>query len=648
MVTSVATIQPQSMSLAHEEERRLLASGFDDEPVLTPNWVRGHLAPGGSRGRFTRFYQQCREADRFYLGDFEFSVPEGGSRVRLGTFQSVIDAGVAHLAPSHIDIDVPQPSPRGKARAELIEKFLSGAHHILEQKTPVKRELIKHQFLYGCAWGKYEFEGSQWAEFPEPPEEGEDDSEYKQELEEALSKRHIAFPIIAESVNPQEMVWDINSIRPRWVIRVRRADAAWVGSHFPNWKRSHVSGMVEFVEVWTDKQVAYMADNVWAMPPRRHGYGRNPYVFFDPQTGLRRPGADPHDRYRGIGHGNFEMLRAESKLASQYLDQTVKAAWRTLNFSGPSATVAQAIAQYSQAPGAMNHVPPGVTVEASEVAEVPQSVIVAKQMLTEAIEANTTSGVVRGQRPSGAASGYETAVLSGIAALKFGAVQESTQRGLQEVNELILRIVEGVIRDSVTVWGKVDERLTETTLRPRDIRGHYINMVSMSTVSPEEQERKVNLWSQMWRTGFVDHQTALRNAGVSNPLEVSASIASEQWLNHPLVQQAFAQVAAQSVPLIQQALEAVQADPAASDQLASAINAQNTQGPDQLPNAGNFGPGNQAGTRPQTPGTGQPTTTRPVVPGSLRESNLRGRQLSGPRSGNVRVPGRDLPPGLGV
>ena len=39
----------------------------------------------------------------------------------------------------------------------------------------------------------------------------------------------------------------------------------------------------------------------------------------------------------------------------------------------------------------------------------------------EAIEADSFPAVARGQRPTGAASGFHTSVLAGIAALNFGA-----------------------------------------------------------------------------------------------------------------------------------------------------------------------------------------------------------------------------------
>lgn len=602
-----------------------------------------------SRGRmmFSRFWRNCRMADEFYNGEYQFAVPRGGTMLKLGTFRSVVKTGVDHIAPSFMDITVPPRSPRALAAAELTEKFLVGANHMAEQKTPTRREIVKHQFLYGIGWKKTEFDGSMWGDIPLPPEEGEDDTEYREAIAAIIEARDFNFPFSSQVINPQEAIWDLNPVEPRWFMRFAEIEAAWVSAHFPGWQRRSSSGRVVFIEFWTKTWVGYIADNLWAMRPREHAYGVLPFTRYWPQTGITTVGRKPEDLYQGIGHANWPMLIAQSQLASQYIDITRKTAWPSREFIGPAALVAEVRDNYSDEPGSMNHILPGVEVRRSEIVEAPQSIIAAKDMIDDAIEEATVSKVARGQRPTGAASGYMVASLAGIASLNFGSVEEATEAGCAKDNELYLRIVENVIRDPVTVWGKTEAGSLDATIRPRDIRGHYVNIVRLNTVSPEEQERKVNLWSNMWRTGFVDHITALRNAGVSNPLEVSARIGAEEFFKNPMVQQAYAQIAASSIPILQQALQAAQ-NPPPPDEGATAENILNSQGSTQLPNPGNFQQGNQAGTRPAAPGGGVPGTVRPVIPGSLQEVDLLGRQLSVPRSGNIRVPGGALAPGGGL
>jgi len=632
-----------SSSVDPQEEINRESANPLEEPLLSIDWVQSTLDSG--RKEFDSFYDNCEEAEEFYLSNFDFSVPETGSQIRLGTAHSTINTLVAHVTPQFLDISVPPPGPKGQARAELLEKFLRGANHMLEQFSPTRRETAKHMALYGVAFEKTEFAANRWEEFPEPPE-GDDVGDYQEQLQDVLNRRNINWPITSTCINPKMMVWDTNNIQnPRWVMHFYEIDASWVRAHFPSWD-GPVEGTVEFVETWTHSQVCYMADGKFALEPKRHGYKTLPFTMYWPHTGLMTDGNDASHLYRGILHGNFDMLRAESRLASQYLDIVGNSAWPTRDFRGPPGITEQVMEQYEETPGAKNFLPQNVNVERAITPDPPSSIVVAQQMMQQAIESNTAPAVSRGQRPTGAASGYHTAVLAGIAALNFGAYVEAAQRGLQDRNAIILHIIENVIQDKVTVFGKTETGPMDAIVRPKDIKGHYVNMVQLSPTSPEEQERKLNLYNSLWRTGFIDQDTALRKAGVSNALEVRSKLLAEGFLKSEQVQQVLQGEAARRVPILQQLVEA---SGAATGQEAEEIaqNILNTQGDTQLPNAGNFSAGNQPQRSPATERARVETNTRPVVPGSLREQELVGRQIASPRTGNRRVQGADLPPGLG-
>ena len=505
-----------------------------EEPLLSIDWVKSTLS--AKRSEFQDFFDNCEEAEEFYLSTFDFDVPETGSQVRLGTAHSTVNTLVAHVTPQFLDISVPPPGPKGQARAELLEKFLRGANHMLEQFSPTRRETAKHMALYGIAFEKTEFAANRWDDFPEPPINGDDQS-YREQLQEVLDRRNINWPITSTCINPKMMVWDTNNLQePRWVMHFYEIDASWVKAHFPSWEGAD-EGTVEFVETWTHSQVCYMADGKFALEPKRHGYKTLPFTMYWPHTGLMTDGNEPSTLYRGILSGNFEMLRAESRLASQYLDIVGNAAWPTRDFRGPPGITEQVMEQYEETPGAKNFLPQNVQITQSETPDPPSSIVVAQQMMQNAIEDNTAPAVSRGQKPKGAASGYHTAVLAGIAALNFGAYIEAAQRGLQDRNSIMLHIIENVIQDKVTVFGKTETGPLDAILRPNDIRGHYMNIVQLTPTSPEEQERKLNLYNNLWRTGFIDQDSALRKAGVSNALEVRSKLLAEQFLKSQQVQQ---------------------------------------------------------------------------------------------------------------
>ena len=633
MVTSQQDSSVVEQGIDFEASDRL------DEPEITMSWIRDKLEQGNHE--FREFRNQCELADEFFLNNFEFSAPDAGTMIRLGTAQSVINTLVSHVKPQFLDISVPPPGPRGQARAELMEKFLTGAHHMVEQKSPVHRELTKHAGLYGVAWEKVEFVANEWSDFPEPPPE-ETNGNYRNLVKEVLEKRSVSWPIKTVAVNPQSLLWDTNNnTAPRWVISETEVDAQWVQAHFPDWNH-HKKGYVKFREIWTHSQVAYVADGKWAMEPRKHGYKRLPWVMYWPQMGLQTTELAPEDLYKGILNGSFDMLKAQSQLASHYIDIVAKSAWPTLEFTGPLGITEEVQSRWDDTPGAKNIKPPQVAVQVSETPRPPSEIGIAKEFLDEAIEANTVPAVARGQRPTGAASGYHTAVLAGIASLNFGAVKDAMERGMQDKGEVILQIIENVIRDRVTVFGKTEAGTLDATIKPSDINGHYVNIVRINSVSPEEQERRLNLWSNLWRAGYVDLDTALRKGGVANPLEVRAKILEEKFLAAPEIQQQLQLAAASRIPTIQNILQAAQGG-GASEAEQVAQNILNTQGAQQLPNPGNFSGVNQP-PRMNEAARVMPST-RPVMPGSIQEMNQVGAAIAGPRSGNVRVPAADISPG---
>ena len=638
----VTPVIPLARGTNVDDTIRLERANPQDEPNITEMWIDNQFAKG--RQRFGKFWSKCRMVDEFVKGEFDFPVTENGSKIRLGTAHSVIKTLVDHITPPFVDITVPPPGTRGQARAEKIEKFLRGSNSRLEQETPTRRVVNFHQGSYGVAWEKTEFIGSKWADFPEPPEDDADLSKYKKDLEAAMDKRSIEFPITTKAVNPQQVIWDTNNgSDPRWVIHFFEIDNEWIHAHFPGWEGSK-AGRSNFIAVWTHSQVAYRSNDTWVMKPRPHGYKIRPWTMYWAQTGIDTVGNKPEDLYWGLLDGNFEMIRAESQLASQYLDIVVTGTHPVTNFKGPPGMADEAMNEYDTSPGAMNVVPQNVEIEIPRVPEPPQTIILAKNMFDEAIEANTAPSVTRGQRPSGASSGYETAVLSGIGRLNFAAFVSAANRGLQHRNEIILSIVENVIQDRVTVWGQTEAGTVDASIAPKDIRGHHVNFVQLNPTAPEERERILNLWSTRWREGFVDHDTALREGGVSNALEVQSKLLAEKFLKSEQIAGILEGIAAQRIPLLQGIIEASGATGGEADEIAQSV--LDTQGATQLPNAGNFQPGNSAGNTPQTPGTGQPTTTRPVMPGSIGEADLVGRQISSPaRTGGRRVPTSNLPAG---
>ena len=629
-----------------QTEATFLRGAPGERNKLTKKWAQSKMAGGNDRTRFTKFWKNCQEADKFYLSEYQISVPEGGNMIPLGSFKAIIDTVTNWVAPLSLDINVPPETLRARGRAERKEKWLTAANTNTEEKTPTKRTLVKMQGMYGIAWGKYEFEPSTWGGMPEAP--GPDatpreETVFRLAVREWREKRNNSWPLIAEAVNPQQMIWDINSRRPTWVLRFYKLPSSHVKAMFPNWKKdeSLPDGNVDFWEIWSDTHVMYMADGSDVLTHMRHAYGRLPYVQFWPQMGLSTTGNNPDHLYRGIGHGAFDLFRAETKLISQYVTLVDRHAWPTLDFSGPPGIAEKVRAAYDQAPGSMNIIYPGVSVEGSDVPTPPKGILDAMGLVSNKIEDVTISKATQGQRPGGSDSGFHSSVLIGTASLVFDPIKESTQRGLQEQNEIYLRIVENVLQEELPVYAASEEGTIYAKIGPDDIRGHYINIVRINTTSPEERERKLNLWSNLWREGFVPLEVALRKAGIDNPLEIISMMDAEKFKNSDIMQAAWVQLIAGNVPLLEQAVADALPGADTKKQGAVAENILKTQGALQLPNAGNFPPGNAAGgTAGNRSGRVASNATGAVLPGGFEDMQNTAKNLGAP--GPTAVPGTNV------
>ena len=82
MVNSYRPTQMESESVA-EETIDLLSAPPLDEPALSEAWVKTQLSNGGAASIFDKFYDNCAEADEFYLGEFDYSVPLGLSLIHI-------------------------------------------------------------------------------------------------------------------------------------------------------------------------------------------------------------------------------------------------------------------------------------------------------------------------------------------------------------------------------------------------------------------------------------------------------------------------------------------------------------------------------------------------------------------------------------
>ena len=518
------------------------------------------LKANAEQRQFDHFKQQCEQEDIFYEGTFHVSTAEGGVQIKTPKGHALIEDATNHVDVSNINIIVPPRGARGQANAEILTKFYIGAWNRARQEQPVLKMAVKHAFRYGLGVMKIMFDPDLWPRGDVPEE---DDPKYVDAIKELFETRDVSFPYQVRTVNPKNIIWDTSTTdRKRWGIEKYMMPVEQVVALYgKEWEKTaaNLNGEIEFWEYWDEEWVAYIADDRWAMRPRRHGYGRIPYVFADAGLGKDLISTNPSERYRGLLYYIHELLIEHARLLSQWDTLIRYNAWPTLDFVGPEEIVRRVTNQYSIEPGSKNWIDESVRREAFQPPQTPAEVQVMIDRIEAMIEEDTVPRVVRGM-DAGATSGFDTSVRAGMARLKFGSIADGISMMIQSANELYARILENVIRHPIRVWAQTEVHQFDQRVKPDDIKGHYITIVRLEAASPEDQQNRAMLGMRLWNggQGLISRSLAAKKyLGVQNPLEDD-----QQRMAEILLQQLLPQIAPIALdrigllPQLQQALGA--------------------------------------------------------------------------------------------
>lgn len=434
------------------------------------------------------FHDQCDTEDTYYNREFHVEVGDGGTAIKLPTAQDAIDDAAAQVDTTTINIVVP---PRittygSHVDADRIRKFELGCWHMLRQyEGLVLFHSIKHAFLYGMSCLKLVADPDGLFEMPVIP------------------------------ISPHSFFPDPSN---RFVIEAYERRKTEVKAEFPDAFGDEGSLLSEgdnsdalWLEYWDDTHVVYLYDDV-VVDSMEHGYGFLPYFWGDAGLGYHSKKRRPEDLYRGLLYDVHDLLVAESRVVSQAEAISKQHAWPEIDIIAQSLTQAKVLQQaWESGPGHINAYDQNITVNRIQPQSPPPEILRLHGLLVSLVENSTVPRVARGERPVGASSGYMTAILSGLARLKFGGVVSLIVSLIQQINEGFCKLVENVFGE-VTVFGltSAGEQITET-ISYDEIDGHYINFVDISAIPPEEQERTLMVGSrllaqqQISRRYFVTH-----------------------------------------------------------------------------------------------------------------------------------------------
>jgi len=210
---------------------------------------------------------------------------------------------------------------------------------------------------------------------------------------------------------------------------------------------------------------------------------------------------------------------------------------------------------------------------------------------------------------------------AGLAKSRYGTPLFNMEQACVRLNEMFLMFVENVIDDEVTVWGRTPAGSFDQTIDSSDIKGYYENSVILSSISPEEEDRRSNLGRVLYQSGGISGRTFRRDyIQLEAPLEEEKQIMFEQLLKSPAIQGALEQALMQT----EEMQERIQ---------------MTTEGQPWSP-AGNRGIPPSPMPRPDE----TQRVVRPIMPGSPEEADLRARQMTQPGAG--MYPQRPIPPQL--
>jgi len=440
-----------------------------------------------------------------------------GTVVRIPpTAQCAVDDAAAQVDTTSINITVPVRAGtyEEELRAERIRRYLLGAWHMIKQQDGlVLHHVSKSGFRNGMLSIKIMVDPSR------------------------------TFPLMMSCVNPRTFFPDPAR---EFVIEAFDRKGLEIQAMFPDVVTNSETTKL-WIEYWDAEKFIYMwGEDILHEGP--HPFGFLPYVWRDAGLGYVDHENSPEALYRGILFPVKDVLEIQAKNLAQADAIISETAWPGVDFSGANKKLVEATkASYEIGPGQANAVPAGVEITRHGGGEPPRALWDMYSLTSGEIDSATVPRVARGESPRGAASGYKTAILSGMARLKFGGVVTNIQSMIEEVNIDLLKLVENVFGVQ-QVWGYTyDSEMVSEVITLDDIDGFYSNFVTVSAIPPEEKERTIMVGLRLLQAKAISLRYFLTQyLRPTNPREVEDQLYVDELMHDPQVRQMLLQRAFQS------------------------------------------------------------------------------------------------------
>lgn len=521
--------------------------------------------------------------DRYYEGllDDEIELPEGFEPTIPTTARAVVDEAVDNVEPYDMQIRYAPRSFGQQAQkdAEAASRFLKNIWLYWRQKNSdidILRDFIKNLFKNGKAVFKCVPDWSLWPTLDEETEAellsegGKKKVAERAQLIKQLRKEN--FPIVCRSLSPRHIIEDPSlDARKLWAIELYELSVDEVRNRFA--KYEPMFDMMEpfdfnIREIWT---ATYVTEN-GSVREGRH------WVFINdqPMNGEEGEPNPYHDIPYVIKHSGFGTESYDGKpelKATGFFSRQVKSMLRAelrriTHFDSLMAQLAFPILVvpdsledigFDTAPGAVNYVPEDFLANSDKIfiqAELPDAAYMQSiNMIQAQIERGTTQRAIRGAGVPGTDSAAQLSMITAQAKLRLEPIKRAAEEAVDMINAMVLRYVDVILEDSVSVFGAEPEGPDSYTLKPSQIKGRYRTRTSFMPNDEQTKERKLVLVTDAMTKASLNPYDALVFAGWENPMEVIARNLAYTIMQEPAVKRQLAKQALKEWGLDAQELE---------------------------------------------------------------------------------------------
>lgn len=418
---------------------------------------------------------------RYYDGEFEVSIPDGGNKVVPGTGRNAVDVPAQHIVTDKPLVKRRRDahSARSKEDDDDVEKFLMAflAENDEQAETPSLHEATKYQLLRGEAGliGPF-FSQGRWKR-GDPDWLWYDAVDPVNLLLEPGPQPRQGFLRYDLTVAEMEQLAIRDKRFEAFDARNRRSTEVltlveWYGFARPRDAVCHYAA-------WEER--AYD----WIIPPKPSGY---PYLPLDrvySGFGIRSRGADPKQLSQSIFTKQVKDLLEDECYALSVASSVMGAAtWE--RYSIPPGMPTDGIF-LDYMPGSLSYIPE--TMRRIEPSVIPTAALEHLANVKRALEEALFSGVISGQRPAGVDTASGLAILSGQTRLKFGPPLRLLQAG---VGRLLRKL--GLLLFYLGQFHEVREfSLRGRRIRPAQWHSDYAVQVQLLAEDPEERNGRVAL-----------------------------------------------------------------------------------------------------------------------------------------------------------